>query len=143
MLNRPEHRDAEVLLAGDNFGCGSSRETAPWALVEYGFRTVISTSFADIFQTNALKNGLLPLVVDAGTLEGLLAVAERAPASSVRVDLGRSTLGLPDGREVGFAVDPFYRECLLEGVDQLGFLLGRATDIEAWEADHPPPVSTL
>lgn len=142
VLNRPDHQGARVLLAGDNFGCGSSRETAPWALVEHGFRAVVSSSFADIFGTNALKNGLLPITVGEEVLEELFRRVEEDPEVRVEVDLAEQRLTLPGGRRVSFPIDPFYRQCLLEGVDQLGYLLGRIPEVEAYEARHPAPVLT-
>ena len=141
-LNRPEHQGAAILLAGDNFGCGSSREHAPWALVGYGFRAVISTSFADIFRNNALKNGLLPIVVDQETHRQLFSLVAEDPGASVRVDLEAATLTLPDGRAVPFPIDAFFQECLVKGLDQMGYLLDKLPAIEAYEADHPPPVIT-
>ncbi|OQA46023.1 MAG: 3-isopropylmalate dehydratase small subunit [Chloroflexi bacterium ADurb.Bin325] len=134
VLNRPESRGATLLLAGDNFGCGSSREHAPWALLGYGFRAVVSTSFADIFRNNALKNGLLPIVVDAATHERLFALAAAQPAAEYRVDLAAQTLALPDGTAIAFQIDPFARTCLLQGVDELGYLLGHVPAIEQYEA---------
>ncbi len=142
VLNRPESRGAQVLLAGDNFGCGSSREHAPWALMGYGFRAVISTSFADIFRNNALKNGLLPIAVDAATHRRLLDLLAADPPGQVTVDLASQTLHLPDGSTASFPIDGFSKDCLLEGVDQLGYLLKRVPAIEAYEATHPAPVLT-
>jgi 3-isopropylmalate/(R)-2-methylmalate dehydratase small subunit len=136
VLNQPAARNAQVLVAGHNFGCGSSREHAPWALLGYGFRAVVSTYFADIFRNNALKNGLLPIVVDAATLTELLHVYETQPAATVTVDLADQRLTLPGGRSVTFPVDPFAKHCLLAGVDQLGFLLASVPDIAAYEASH-------
>lgn len=133
-LNRPESRGAALLLAGDNFGCGSSREHAPWALLGYGFRAVISTSFADIFRNNALKNGLLPIAVDAATHERLVALAAARPDGEYRVDLAAQTVTLPDGTSFDFQIDPFARTCLLQGVDELGYLLGHVPAIEQYEA---------
>ncbi len=138
VLNRPERRGATILVAGDNFGCGSSRETAVWALVEYGFRAVVSTSFGDIFHTNALKNGLLPVAVAPADLERLLALAED-PAARVAVDLAATRLRLPDGSEIAFPVDPFAQECLLQGLDPMGYLLALDEAISAYEAAHPLP----
>jgi 3-isopropylmalate/(R)-2-methylmalate dehydratase small subunit len=112
-----------VLLAGDNFGCGSSREHAPWALTGFGFRAVVSTSFADIFQNNALKNGLVPVAIDAAAHASLLAQLARTPEAEVMVDLASQTIRLPDGKTVRFPIDPFSRTCLLEGVDELGYIL--------------------
>ncbi len=134
VLNRPESRGAALLLAGDNFGCGSSREHAPWALLGNGFRAVISTSFADIFRNNSLKNGLLPIVVDAATHERLFALAAAQPEGEYRVDLAAQTVTLPDGTAFDFQIDPFARTCLLQGVDELGYLLGHVPAIEQYEA---------
>ncbi len=136
VLNQPSARGAAVLLAGDNFGCGSSREHAPWALTGFGFRAVISTSFADIFRNNALKNGLLPVAVDAATHAALRARLEREPSAEVRVDLAAQTLTLPDGVAASFPIDAFSRNCLLNGVDELGYLQGFAAKVEAWERAH-------
>jgi 3-isopropylmalate/(R)-2-methylmalate dehydratase small subunit len=118
-----------VLVAGRNIGCGSSREHAPWALLDYGFRAVISTEIADIFRNNSLKNGLLPVVVDEATHAWLLA----NPGAAVEVDLDSSTLRLPDGRSVQFPIDAFARYCLLHGIDELGYLLSQADVIERYE----------
>ncbi|MBS0366637.1 MAG: 3-isopropylmalate dehydratase small subunit [Proteobacteria bacterium] len=128
-LNRPEARGCSVLVAGHNFGCGSSREHAAWALADYGIRAVISTGIADIFRNNALKNGLLPVVVDGDTGGWLL----DNPGVEVTLDVASATLVLPQGRSVSFALEPFAQHCLLEGVDELGFLLARRGVIEAWE----------
>jgi 3-isopropylmalate/(R)-2-methylmalate dehydratase small subunit len=141
-LNRPEAQGAQVLLAGDNFGCGSSREHAPWALTDFGFRAVISTSFADIFSNNALKNGLLPVIVGAATHSRLLELAADASVQ-VTVDLASQTLRLPDGEAVTFPIDGFARDCLLEGVDQLGYLLKHGAQISAYEQTHAARVDTL
>jgi 3-isopropylmalate/(R)-2-methylmalate dehydratase large subunit len=143
VLNRPPGNRAQVLLAGDNFGCGSSREHAPWALVQFGFKAVISTSFADIFKGNALKNGLLPIVIPPEAHARLLRMLEADPLGTVRVDLASQTLTLPDGTQVAFPVDPFARTCMLEGIDELGFLLKHEAEITAWEQSHPAPVDTL
>lgn len=143
VLNRPEAQGCQVLLAGDNFGCGSSREHAPWALLSFGFRAVISTSFADIFRNNALKNGLLPVAVDVATHRRLLELAAADPAAQVTVDLATRTLTLPDGTTATFPIDPFAQTCLLQGVDELGYLLQRAQQIAAYEQSHPAPVNTL
>jgi 3-isopropylmalate/(R)-2-methylmalate dehydratase small subunit len=132
VLNRTESQGAQVLVAGDNFGCGSSREHAPWALVDFGFRAVISTSIADIFRNNALKNGLLPIVVEPALHSRLLA----EPGASVTISLEDQTLTLADGTTASFAVDPFARYCLLNGVDELAFLLSAESDIAAFEANH-------
>ena len=133
-LNRPEHQGAAILLAGDNFGCGSSREHAPWALLGYGFRVVISSGFADIFRNNALKNALLPVVVDAQTQAQLFSLVAEEPETAVTINLATQTLTLPDGRAISFPIDPFSQTCLLRGVDQLGYLLQQATAIAAYEA---------
>ena len=142
ILNYPASKGAQILFAGDNFGCGSSREHAPWALVGYGFRAVISTFFADIFQNNALKNGLLPLVVTPGVHQKLQATLERDPAAEITVDLENQALTLPDGETVTFPIDPFAKHCLLNGVDQLGFLLAEDEAISAYEGTHPQRVVT-
>jgi 3-isopropylmalate/(R)-2-methylmalate dehydratase small subunit len=129
VLNRPESAGCAVLVAGRNIGCGSSREHAPWALVDYGFRAVISTEIADIFKNNSLKNGLLPVVVDEATHVWLL----EHPGAEVTIDLEQRRLTLPDGRAVEFPLESFARYCLLNGVDELGFLQSRLADIEAYE----------
>ena len=142
VLNHPASKGAQLLFAGDNFGCGSSREHAPWALVGYGFRAVISTFFADIFRNNSLKNGLLPIVVAPEVHQALRTHIERNPDAEVTVDLSTQTLRLPDGREVRFPIDPFAKHCLLNGVDQLGFLLAEADAVAAYEAEHGDRVDT-
>ena len=141
-LNQPEYAGARILLAGDNFGCGSSREHAPWALTDYGFRAIISTSFADIFRNNALKNGLLPLIVDDDTHEQLVSLVSEDPTTEITIDLDTQSLILPDGRRVTFPIDAFSKVCLLEGLDQLGYLLKHGPAIEAFEAAHPQRVNT-
>jgi 3-isopropylmalate/(R)-2-methylmalate dehydratase small subunit len=130
VLNRPESRGCRVLVAGRNIGCGSSREHAPWALLDYGFQAVVSTEIADIFRNNSLKNGLLPVVVDESTHQWLLA----NPGVEVEIDLPSSTLRLPGGRDVAFPIEPFARYCLLNGVDELGYLLGQTEAISAYES---------
>ncbi len=142
VLNQPEYQNAQILLAGNNFGCGSSREHAPWALQGYGFKAVISTYFADIFYNNALKNGLLPITVDKDTYESLLDLAEEAPQATIHVDLASQTLTLPGGQQVSFPMDRFSKECLLQGVDQLGYLMNKIPQVEAYEKSHPPRVQT-
>jgi 3-isopropylmalate/(R)-2-methylmalate dehydratase small subunit len=132
VLNRPESAGCAVLVAGRNIGCGSSREHAPWALVDYGFRAVVSTEIADIFKNNSLKNGLLPVVVDEATHAWLL----EHPGAEVTIDLDQRRLTLPDGRAVEFPLESFARYCLLNGVDELGFLQSRLADIEAYERAH-------
>src|SRR5512144_1618050 len=123
VLNSPTYSGAQILLAGDNFGCGSSREHAPWALTGFGFRAVIATSFADIFRNNALKNGLLPVAVDPATHAALLEQLGRSPEAEVAIDLAEQSLRLPDGRIACFPIDGFSKTCLLEGVDELGYIL--------------------
>jgi 3-isopropylmalate/(R)-2-methylmalate dehydratase small subunit len=130
VLNQPAAAGAAVLIAGDNFGCGSSREHAPWALVDYGFRAVVSTSIADIFRNNSLKNGLVPIVVDKASHAKLLA----SPGTEVTISVEDQTLALPDGTKVKFPIDPFARYCLLNGVDELEFLLSQDAAIAAFEA---------
>ena len=136
LLNQPQAQGAEILLAGNNFGCGSSREHAPWALCGFGFRAVISTSFADIFKNNSLKNGLLPIVVDEATHRDLFDLVEEIPGVELTVDLATQSLRLPDGRSVQFPIDPFSKFCLLNGVDELGYLVKHEDVIEAYEKAH-------
>jgi 3-isopropylmalate/(R)-2-methylmalate dehydratase small subunit len=142
VLNRPEMRGRQILLAGDNFGAGSSREHAPWALVGYGFRAVLSSSFADIFRSNALKNGLLPIALTADAHARIAAMVEADPDLELAVDLEASRVRLPDGSTAGFEVDPFSRRMLLEGTDELGFLLAQSEAVAAYEAAHPQRVDT-
>jgi 3-isopropylmalate/(R)-2-methylmalate dehydratase small subunit len=131
-LNRPEARGCSVLVGGRNFGCGSSREHAPWALLDFGIRAVVSSEFADIFRSNSLKNGLVPVIVDEDTLQWLLA----NPGIEVTVDLASSSLRLPGGRSVAFPIEPFARFCLMQGVDQLGYLLLKDPEISDYELRH-------
>ncbi len=138
VINRPEHQGSQILLAGDNFGCGSSREHAPWALTGWGIRVVISTSFADIFRSNSLKNGLLPVVVSPETHAMLFDLVEEMPRAAWTVDLESQVLELPAGQSIPFEVDPFSRACLLQGVDELGYLLSFADQIEKYEAAATP-----
>ena len=133
ILNDPSQRGAQILLAGDNFGCGSSREHAPWALTGFGFRAVISTSFADIFKNNALKNGLLPVVVSAEIHQDLFDMLAELPAAELTIDLAEQSLTLPNGQKVSFPVDEFARTCLLNGVDELGYILSFEKEIAAYE----------
>ena len=133
VLNKPESKGAQILLAGDNFGCGSSREHAPWALMAYGFRAVISTSFADIFRNNSLKNGLIPIVVDEETHKMLFDLVEEVPTTELAVDLESQTLSFPHG-SVTFPIDPFNKACLLNGVDELGYIMGFEKEIAEFEA---------
>jgi 3-isopropylmalate/(R)-2-methylmalate dehydratase small subunit len=143
ILNTPRGQNAEILLAGDNFGCGSSREHAPWALTQFGFRAVISTSFADIFTQNSLKNSLLPIVVPPDVHAGLFAAVASDPDATVKIDLAAQTLTTPDGRRVEFPVDAFSKHCMVEGVDELGYILSQEADIAAYEAKRVGSVNTL
>ena len=129
VLNRPESAGCRILVAGRNFGCGSSREHAPWALLDHGFRAVVSTEIADIFRNNSLKNGLLPVIVDEATSGWLLG----HPGAELTVDLASGTLSLPTGARVSFPIEAFARHCLLNGLDELGYLLARSGEIEAYE----------
>jgi len=133
VINQPESQGAQVLLAGDNFGCGSSREHAPWALTGFGFRAVISTSFADIFRNNALKNGLLPIVVNPETHQMLFDLLEEVPKAQVVIDLASQMVTLPTGQSVSFPIDGFSKTCLLKGTDELGYLLSFEDQISAYE----------
>ncbi len=143
IVNRPRAKGGTILLAGDNFGCGSSREHAPWALMGHGFKAVISTSFADIFRNNCLKNGLLPIVVDEAAHGELFAAAEADEDCRVSVDLARRTLRLPSGREVEFPIDEFSRKCMLEGGDQLSYIQQQMGAVEAYERAAPNVLNTL
>ncbi|HSR09019.1 MAG TPA: 3-isopropylmalate dehydratase small subunit [Bryobacteraceae bacterium] len=138
-LNKPSAKGAEILVAGDNFGCGSSREHAPWALKQYGFKAIISTSFADIFKGNALKNGLLPIIMPPDIHAELL----KWPGITLKIDLATQTVTLAGGRTVEFPIDPFAKQCLIEGVDELGYMLNQQPAIAAYEAKHPSSVNTL
>jgi 3-isopropylmalate/(R)-2-methylmalate dehydratase small subunit len=129
VLNRPQAQGCSILVAGHNFGCGSSREHAPWALTDYGFRAVVSTQIADIFRSNSLKNGLLPVIVDEATHGWLL----EHPGAEVTIDVESASLTLPTGEVARFALEPFARYCLMNGVDELGFLLGKEAEIRAYE----------
>lgn len=140
ILNQPAARECRVLLAGDNFGCGSSREHAPWALTQYGFKAVISTSFADIFKNNSLKNGLLPVVVPRDVHARLLAIGA---SGTVRIDLANQTLTYGEDLTTEFPVDPFSKTCLLEGVDELGYILRQSEAITAYESRRESKLSTL
>jgi 3-isopropylmalate/(R)-2-methylmalate dehydratase small subunit len=143
VLNRPEMAGRAILLAGANFGCGSSREHAPWALTAWGIRAVISSSFADIFRNNALKNGLVPVALDAAGMERIGALIEADPNAELTVDVEALEVRLPDGSPIAFEVDPFARQMLLAGTDELGYLLSQEAAIEAYEASHPARISTL
>lgn len=142
VLNKPEYKGAGVLIGGNNFGCGSSREHAPWALMGAGFQAVVSTYFADIFRNNSLKNGLLPIIVDEETHHQLISLAEEDPETQVVVDLESQTLTLPDGRAVSFPIDGFSKHCLLNGVDQLGYLISLEDQVVEYESAHPARVNT-
>ncbi|HVX67778.1 MAG TPA: 3-isopropylmalate dehydratase small subunit [Bryobacteraceae bacterium] len=142
ILNQPRAKGAEILLAGDNFGCGSSREHAPWALTQFGFRAVISTSFADIFRQNALKNSLLPLIVPRDVHAELFALVEKDPDAKVTIDVAAETLVLPGGRSVKFPIDAFAKHCLLNGIDELGYIQQQEPAIAAFEAKRHAPVLT-
>ncbi|HMV30034.1 MAG TPA: 3-isopropylmalate dehydratase small subunit [Anaerolineales bacterium] len=133
IINKPESQGAQILLAGDNFGCGSSREHAPWALTSWGVRAVISTSFADIFRNNSLKNGLIPIIVDEETHKMLFDLVEEAPRAELTVDLATQTVTFPGG-SFTFPIDAFSKTCLLNGVDELGYIMGFEKEIAAYEA---------
>ncbi|MCA9869660.1 MAG: 3-isopropylmalate dehydratase small subunit [Caldilineae bacterium] len=134
VLNRPHHQGAEILLAGRNFGSGSSREHAVWALTDYGFRVVISPGFADIFHNNSLKNGLLPVTLPHHIVEMMHDLVEEQPDTTITVDLEAQVVSLPDGQEFSFHIDSYRKACLLDGLDDLGYLLSRSADIAAYEA---------
>ncbi|MGB7723198.1 MAG: 3-isopropylmalate dehydratase small subunit [Bryobacteraceae bacterium] len=142
ILNQPRARGAQVLLAGDNFGCGSSREHAPWALTQSGFRAVVSTSFAGIFKQNSLENSLLPIVAPPDAQAELFAAAAENPDAVVKIDLASQTLTTPDGRQVEFPIDGFSKHCLLEGVDELGYILQHEAQIAAYEARRVGSIDT-
>jgi 3-isopropylmalate/(R)-2-methylmalate dehydratase small subunit len=142
VLNQPGARGAAILVAGHNFGCGSSREHAPWALAEFGFRVIIATSFADIFRQNALKNSIVPVAVPAGFHANLLGRLADRPSAILAVDLVSQTMTLPGETSVGFPIDAFARECLLNGVDELGYVLAQEAQIAAYEQRHPSLLDT-
>jgi 3-isopropylmalate/(R)-2-methylmalate dehydratase small subunit len=135
-LNRPDAAGAKILVAGVNFGCGSSREHAPWALVGWGLRAIVAPSFADIFKGNAMKNGLLPIAVDAAAHVRILDARRADPKAQLAVDLPAQTVSLGGSIVARFDIDPFAKECLVHGVDELGYLLDRSADIERYEAKH-------
>ncbi len=143
ILNQPRAQGAEILLAGDNFGCGSSREHAPWALTQFGFRAIISTSFADIFKGNAAKNSLLTVEVPSDVHEELIRAVEEDKNYEVTIDLAIQKLILADGREVEFPIDGFAKQCMLEGVDELGWILQQEQAIQSFETEHRAPINTL
>jgi len=134
VLNQPQYKGAQVLIAGQNFGSGSSREHAVWALTDYGFRAVITPGFADIFYSNSMKNGLLPITLPEDTVDMLLDLVEEAPDTHVLIDLSAQVVILPDGQQAQFDIDPYRKQCLLEGLDDLGYLLAQETDIATYEA---------
>ncbi|MDP2996214.1 MAG: 3-isopropylmalate dehydratase small subunit [Bryobacterales bacterium] len=143
VLNHPLAKGVQILLTGDNFGCGSSREHAPWALTQFGFRAVISTSFADIFKQNALKNSLLPIVVSSDVHDLLSQMVAENPFLKLRVDLASQRLMLPSGQGIKFPVDPFAKHCLLEGIDELDYVLQQEAAIAAYESEGGSPLNTL
>jgi len=138
-LNKPSAKGATILITGDNFGCGSSREHAPWALVQYGFKAIVSTSFADIFKGNALKNGLLPIIIPADIHAELI----KWSGITLKIDLASQTVTLAGGRTVEFPIDPFAKHCLLEGVDELGYMIKQEPAIAAYETKRAGSVNTL
>jgi 3-isopropylmalate/(R)-2-methylmalate dehydratase small subunit len=142
VLDRPEMAGRKILLAGDNFGCGSSREHAPWALTAWGIQVVITTSCADIFRGNALKNGLLPIVVEPERLRQLFELVQGNPETELSVDLDAQVVHLPGDEDLPFDVDPFAKLMLLRGTDEMGYLLQKDAKIRAWEASHPSRVDT-
>ena len=143
ILDQPEMAGRRILLAGDNFGAGSSREHAPWALTAWGIRAILSTSFADIFRSNSLKNGLLPIAVEAERHRQLFDLVRENPDAELTVDLDAQVVHLPGDEDLPFEVDPFAKRMLLAGTDELGYLLGKDAEIAAWEAAHPPRIDTL
>jgi len=143
VLDRPEMAGRKILLVGDNFGAGSSREHAPWALTAWGIRAILSTSFADIFRSNSLKNGVLPIAIDAATHERLFQILAADPDAQLTVDLAEQGILLPDGSTLEFDIDPFAKRMILAGTDELGYLLAKDPEISAWETTHPPRVNTL
>jgi 3-isopropylmalate/(R)-2-methylmalate dehydratase small subunit len=143
VMDRVAMLDRKILLVGDNFGTGSSREHAPWALTTWGIRAILSTSFADIFRNNALKNGLLPIVVEADEHQHLFELVEANPNAELTVDLEAQVVHLPGDEDLPFEVDPFARMMLLAGTDEMGYLLGKLPDIEAWESAHPARIDTM
>jgi 3-isopropylmalate/(R)-2-methylmalate dehydratase small subunit len=143
ILDQPDMAGRRILLVGDNFGAGSSREHAPWALTAWGVRAILSTSFADIFRSNSLKNGVLPIVVDAATHARLFKLLADDPEAQLTVDLAEQGVLLPDGSTIDFDIDPFAKRMILAGTDELGYLLDKDAEISAWEAGHPPRIDSL
>ena len=142
VLDRPEMAGRQILLVGDNFGAGSSREHAPWALTAWGIRAILSTSYADIFRSNSLKNGVLPIVVDPATHARLFELLAADPDAEFTIDLAEQGVLLPDGSTLEFAIDPFAKRMILAGTDELGYLLSKVPDIDAWEARHPARIDS-
>jgi 3-isopropylmalate/(R)-2-methylmalate dehydratase small subunit len=142
VIDQPGMHGRRILLAGDNFGCGSSREHAPWALRAWGILAVVSTSFADIFRNNALKNGVLPISVDPATQHRLFELVEQDPDAELRIDLAEQGILMPDGSTIEFEIDPFAKMMLLAGTDEVGYVLDKSAAISAWEAAHPARVDT-
>jgi 3-isopropylmalate/(R)-2-methylmalate dehydratase small subunit len=140
VLDRPEMAGRRILLVGDNFGAGSSREHAPWALTAWGVRAILSTSYADIFRNNSLKNGVLPIVVDRATHARLFEMVAADPDAQLTIDLAEQGVLLPDGTTIDFEIDPFAKQMILAGTDELGYLLSKAPEIDAWESVHPPRI---
>ncbi|MEA2611255.1 MAG: 3-isopropylmalate/(R)-2-methylmalate dehydratase small subunit [Chloroflexota bacterium] len=143
ILDRPEMAGRRILVVGDNFGAGSSREHAPWALTAWGVRAILSTSYADIFRINSLKNGVLPIVVDAATHARLFQMIEDDPDLQLTIDLAEQGVLLPDGSTIDFEIDSFAKRMILAGTDELGYLLSKEGEIEAWERAHPPRIDSL
>ena len=143
VVNQPGMAGRQVLVAGNNFGCGSSREHAPWALLAWGVRAVIASSFADIFRVNSLKNGLIPVQVTPEELGRIGAILQADPDAKLTVDLEASELRLPDGTAIPFSIDAFARRMILDGTDELGYILAHEPELAAYEAAHPPRISTL
>ncbi len=143
ILDRPAMAGRKILLVGDNFGAGSSREHAPWALAAWGIRAILSTSYADIFRSNSLKNGVLPIVVDRATHERLFDLLANDPDAQLTIDLAEQGVLLPDGTTIDFEIDPFAKRMILAGTDELGYLLAKGAEMDAWEAAHPPRIDTL
>jgi len=143
VLDRPDMAGRQILLVGDNFGAGSSREHAPWALTAWGIRAILSTSFADIFRSNSLKNGVLPIVVDAATHARLFEILAVDPDAELTIDLAEQGVLLPDGSTLDFDIDQFAKRMILAGTDELGYLLSKDSELSAWEAAHPPRIDSL
>lgn len=142
VLDRPEMAGRQILLVGDNFGAGSSREHAPWALAAWGIRAILSTSYADIFRSNSLKNSVLPIVVDPATHARLLGLLTADPDAEFTIDLAEQGVLLPDGSTIDFDIDPFAKRMILAGTDELGYLLAKEPEIDAWEAGHPARIDS-